>query len=274
VVLTVSGTTTDATRRKQLSCASGASFRDNASIQTTALRANASNGALLSGSAGYTYTMQVTEDFFRMTGVQVEATAASGASFNGTNQGIVLESCIFEHKATTDGVTFVSTNGLIADCLIVGRKASMSALIKVSSVTGVLVVNTTVAVPSDLTASAAALNGNYSSCLWKNCAFFGVTAVKSGTGTHTFTTCLTDAASPPSGCTTTTYSTAQFQNITDATRDYRIPSGSALIDVGTTDATNAPVDIAGTARPSGSAYDVGAWEFVAATLNLMPQICL
>lgn len=36
------------------------------------------------------------------------------------------------------------------------------------------------------------------------------------------------------------------------------------MDVGTTDATNAANDIAGTARPSGSSYDVGAWEYVSA----------
>jgi hypothetical protein len=98
----------------------------------------------------------------------------------------------------------------------------------------------------------------------QNCAFFGVTAVKTGGATPTYTTCLTNVASPPSGCTTTTYNTSAFVNITNATRDYRIPSGSALIGAGTVDSINAAFDIVGT--PRGATNDVGCWQYKAPAL--------
>lgn len=46
--------------------------------------------------------------------------------------------------------------------------------------------------------------------------------------------------------------------------NWGVKSGSPLIDAGTTIAT-IPDDIAGTTRPQGSAYDIGAYEYTAAT---------
>jgi hypothetical protein len=54
---------------------------------------------------------------------------------------------------------------------------------------------------------------------------------------------------------------SEFENVNDATRDFRLKSGASQINTGTTDATNAPTDIVGTARPQGGSYDVGVWEF-------------
>ena len=65
-------------------------------------------------------------------------------------------------------------------------------------------------------------------------------------------------SSGTAGVTQTTYS-SEFVDVNDATRDFRLVTGAAQKDTGTTDATNAAIDIAGTARPFGAAYDVGAW---------------
>ena len=86
-----------------------------------------------------------------------------------------------------------------------------------------------------------------------------ILAIVAGGGSVSATTCYSDI-SGTSGVTQTTMSAA-FENVNDATRDYRLKTGSALLDTGTTDASNTPNDIVGTARPVGSAYDVGAWEF-------------
>jgi hypothetical protein len=90
-------------------------------------------------------------------------------------------------------------------------------------------------------------------------------AIKAGSATFNHTTGYSDI-SGTTGVTQTTYGDA-FQNVNDATRDFRLKTGSALINNGTTDATNAPIDIAGTARPDGAAYDVGCWELVTAFLG-------
>jgi len=109
----------------------------------------------------------------------------------------------------------------------------------------------------------------------QNCGLFAGADVgtAAGSATFTFTTCHGDDSTPATGITTATYAN-QFQNVNDATRDFRLVTGAAMKDTGTTDATNAANDIAGTARPSGSAYDVGCWEFVAAGDTLMGQACL
>ena len=52
-----------------------------------------------------------------------------------------------------------------------------------------------------------------------------------------------------------------------ALRDFRLKTGAAQINTGTTDATNAANDIVGTARPYAGIYDVGAWELVYTIIN-------
>ena len=52
------------------------------------------------------------------------------------------------------------------------------------------------------------------------------------------------------------------ENTTTASRDFRPKAGADTIDNGTTDSTNAATDLIGTSRPSGSAYDIGAEEYV------------
>jgi hypothetical protein len=99
----------------------------------------------------------------------------------------------------------------------------------------------------------------------QNCGLFAgdsTKAIKAGSATFNFTTCYSDI-SGTAGVTQTTYGN-EFQNVNDATRDFRLKTGAAQINTGTTDATNAAIDIAKTNRPSGAAYDVGAWELVQA----------
>jgi len=95
----------------------------------------------------------------------------------------------------------------------------------------------------------------------QNCALFtgdSTKAIKFGGATFNFTTCYSDI-SGTTGVTQTTYADV-FQDVNDATRDFRLKPSAALTDTGTTDATNAASDIVGTTRPQASAYDVGCWE--------------
>ena len=102
----------------------------------------------------------------------------------------------------------------------------------------------------------------------QNCGLFAGDSTKAmvqGTSTFNFTTSYSDI-SGTSGVTQTTYGN-EFQDVNDATRDFRLKAGAAQLDTGTTDITHASTDIVGTARPQGAAYDVGAWERVVHTLN-------
>ena len=258
-LLTVSGTTTDATRYKELTTYTGASFVDNASVQTNALRYNASNGAGIRSTYAWAGPIGVSESYFRISKLQISATTAVG--FNGTGTtGLVIDKCIVENSGTTNEALKTYGSGTIKNTLIVGRSTGVIALLS----NGTSAYNCTFVRTGSSTSNI--LNGSYSTSTFKNCAFFGgATTLAGGGTTKTYTTCYTDTASPPSGCTTVTYDTSTgsgFENKTDATRDFRIKTGSALIDVGTTDTTNAANDIVGTSRPQGSAYDVGAWELV------------
>ena len=260
-LLSVSGTTTDATRYKELTTYAGASFVDNASVQTNALRYNASNGAGIRSTYAWSAPVAVNESYFRISKMQISATTA--VAFNGgATTGMVIDKCIFENSST--GNEPLKTYGVctVKNSLIVQRSTATCAALS----NGTNVYNCTFARTGSSTGNI--FTGSYSTSTLKNCAFFGgATTLASGSSSKTYTTCYTDTASPPSGCTTVAYDTSTgsgFQNITGATRDFRIKTASALIDVGTTDTTNAAYDIVGTARPQGSAYDVGAWELVVA----------
>lgn len=95
----------------------------------------------------------------------------------------------------------------------------------------------------------------------------------SGAGVTIDATCYSEdgTASTP----TAAWSTANFTNVTAGSEDLSLVSGSALIDVGTDVSADSNwiepggnVDIIGTARPQGSAWDVGAFERITiATLN-------
>lgn len=263
-LLTVSGGTTDATRYKELTTYAGASFRDHANVQTNALRYNASNGAAIRYTGGWgTAVMVNTDTNFRISNLQIASTSTTGSALNVQSGGAYNADGLIVESNRSGGAVIANYGGAVKNSLIVHRGTTP---IIANTQGGSTYYNCTFV--ASVNVAANAFTGNYGTPIVKNCAFFNCTAVKTGGNTPTYTTCYTDAASPPSGCTTVAYDTSTgsgFENITDATRDFRIKSGSALLDVGTTDATNAANDIAGTARPQGSAYDVGAWELVVAT---------
>lgn len=265
VMLTMSGSTSDATRYKELTTEAGASFRDNANAQTNALRFNTSNGAAITSSVTYDFTIIMVEDYCRMSNLQIESTASNSQAIHAGGGGSGLSNrisnCIVESKlgcVQMDGDTSVMVNNLL-----ITRGAAVTRIAKFFTTT--TVVNCTFVVPSDKTAATSAITVSYASgAVFENCAFFGVADVGTTSGV-TYTTCYSDDASPPTGCTNVAYDTSTgsgFQNIADATRDYRIKSTSAMVNTGTTD-TIASVDIVGTTRPQGAAYDVSAWEFKA-----------
>ena len=100
----------------------------------------------------------------------------------------------------------------------------------------------------------------------KNCAFIGFGMDWNGNGSWAGAGNATDQSSGASGLPGTAVSvydltTAAF---TDAANDdYSLASGSVLIDQGVDLSADFTTDIAGTTRPQGAAFDIGAFEYLA-----------
>ena len=271
--LTVAGTTTDATRYKELTTAAGQSFSDNASVQTNALRYNQANGVAISVAGGYSTGITVTDINFRMSKVQVKVSSDAYAYNNNTaSTAHVLDKCILQ-QAGSNGACVRLRGGTLSNSLLSKNSAGTSKAAITGAYGGATLTNCTIVRPTTYAVggTAVAAGSSFSFSL-KNVAVFGFTADTSGT--ISATTCYTDDATPTTGFTTVAYNTSTgsgFQNTAVTTADFRIKTGSALLDVGTTDTTYAATDIAGTARPQGSAYDVGCWELVVASgTNVTP----
>jgi hypothetical protein len=244
--------TMDATRYAELTCAPGA-FPDSMRYRTDTGKAAIQSSAPASATLQFTGANRL---YFRLTGIQVKNTV--GAAVAGVARH-VFSRCIFEGGSGAAVVSlgqFSTSN----NCLFIGRTSgSTQGVVTAPSNATVLNNCTLIALGVQTPAVAQSLG----TVTMENCAAFNVNNAVFGGATLTATTCLTDLGSPPTGFTTTAFSTssgAMFQNVTDGTHSFEFRNGSSLQDAGTTDTTNAATDIFGTARPTGSAYDVGAWE--------------
>lgn len=261
-LLTISGNTTDATHTITLTTGTGQSFRDNASAQTNALKYNVSNGVGIRLTGTYASAVISTTANTEISNLQIAATAQPGAPFDLEGGG-VADFLILEGLETSASNTIANIiSSTIRNSLVVNRATSGSNVLFLSSGAGAYFV--TIVSPSDKGCTNA-IHCSYTGNIAENCAVFGCTNAVSGTALGTSTTNMTDVASPPAGFTGgKAYSTAQFAGVTNAAGDWKLVSGSAMVDAGTTDSTNGAHDIVGTSRPQGSAYDIGAWEFKSA----------
>lgn len=269
-VLTIGGSTSDVTRYKLLRANIGAGFADNTNVAVNALRYNASNGAAISATVGYSSpVIDISEQYARIHGLQV-ANVGAQVALRLSAANVRVDSCIIEASANSFALPLHITgaNSLTINTLVINRySGTPQGAISLESVSSGAFVNVTAVIPSDLTAASSGLFfTSYSSGITaKNCAAFGGPITNAAA--ITFTTCANEHSSPPTGVTQLAYNTTTgsgFAATTDSVRDFRILTTSALKDAGTTDTTDAPTDIAGTVRPSGSAFDIGAWEFASA----------
>jgi hypothetical protein len=262
VQLVIAGSTTSATQYKELTCAAGASWRDNASVRSSAFAFNASAGAsITSTSTAGQAAVQLNEANARLTKVQVRNTdlVSNSAAVDVLNSsgGIRLDSVIAQAANAQASALYRSKS---FNCLFISLGGQ--SFIATIDTTGEIHSSTLVR-PSDKTVATYGLNSNYATgVLVKNTALLGCTTTASNQGGVTFTTCATSAAIPPTGAVTVALSTANVTNTVSGTLDMRPPSGSALIDAGTTDAT-ITTDATGISRPQGTNPDIGAWEYTA-----------
>lgn len=275
--LTISGQTTDATRYVWLTTATGQSFRDNASVQTNALRYNQSNGVGITHTANRTMVISIATAYTLFENLQVKTTGTGYAGswpLDISAANVTVKNCILEDVDTQFSGYVVATGSqsgvLLVNCLVIARMGHANG--NGSGIAGFKFgecLNCTFVMiqANTVTGGNACSGGSYDSGIgtFTNCAFFGFFSFRGSlTNGPTCVNCFTDnSTNLPTGITGSKTYSSQFQNISDGTHDFRAKSGGDLIDAGTTDSRASP-DIAGTTRPSGSSYDVGAWELVQA----------
>ena len=267
----VSGSTSSATAYKKLTTVAGASFRDNVNVQTNALRYNASNGAgIRTTTTAFAVAGSFNESYCQSLNLQFscDLTDQKGHASTGANErheNLIIEGRLTVADAAQGSARFTGSGTIAVNVLVVQRAASASHIVGTGTGTPSFY-NCTFVCPDDLASPTQVIfSGASGTVTVQNCGLFAgdsTKAIKSGSATFNFTTSHSDI-SGTTGVTQVTYS-SQFENVNNATRDYRLKTGAGMIDSGTTDATNAGVDIAGTARPSGSSYDTGCWEKVQA----------
>jgi hypothetical protein len=261
----IGGSVVDSTRYKELTCATGQSFADHADAQTNPLRYDQSKGVSIRVTTGFTDCIVITENFVRISKLQIFRNNAGSSNRAIYNSG-VSDQLVVQCVLVGDGIAAVGyswTNGKWYSCLFIQRGASASSILRLGDAANE-VINCTIACPTDVAASTDAIEGSFvNTAVVKNTIMVGATNC-GPTSNFTYTNCYTDDnTSLPSGVTNIAYDTTTgtgFQNINDTTLDYRLKSTSGLINVGVTDSKGSP-DIVGTIRPEGASYDVGAWEY-------------
>jgi len=273
--LQINGQTTDATHTITLRCAAGQSFRDHASVQTNALRYNASNGVGIRKTGGYQECIIVNTSFVYLDGLQIKEESARPC-LSGPAAGVPVlwvSNCIFQGSVNGGGNSLVTAEGcdfwdnvfiVDSDGSSPGRSAIFHGYANgVSTFT-----NNTFVRPSNWTPGGPAISstgpgGVTNAMVYKNNAFFGFTSIAVYPGRVSGNNNATDLSSVGFGTSnqvSLTYA-SQFED-PGTTKDFRAKAGGGLIDNGAT-LTVASPDIARTVRPSGSAYDIGAWELSA-----------
>jgi len=267
-IWTATGNTTSTTAYLFLTTDTGASFRDHASELTNPLRIDATKGATLTTTGGGGTTVSMSVNNTRMSNIQIQATGDQGRSLVFGGSTTILSNCIVEGRSIGTGVSVgvlvLSTGNTctVRNCVFVLRQAYADHMIALQAATSCAFYNCTIVAPFDLAqAPSMVFQASAGTYTIQNCMIFtgsDTTLLNNVGGTYNYTTCLSNITGTAN--VAKAYFQQEFENAGNANSDFRLSQSSLAIDAGTTDATNAPDDIVGTARPVGGAYDIGAWE--------------
>lgn len=287
--ISLSGVTSSGTNTVLITAAPGESFADNAGKLTNGLRYNALNGAAFSCSGAYTTTLSIATGFVTVSRLQFRQSSSGGnnniaLNFASGISNVTLSQLIVQCALLGNSARAISCTGsavwTLSNVLAVlensGNSSTSAFGIFLSCSGASTVEECTVVMPSNTTAgTSTGIDVSYSNVTVRNCAIFGFGTALGGSATfgadgHNVTNLSSMGKTSTSNLVSQAYTTATFAQPSSAggafgpsgTMDFRLVTGSALIDAGSSSVSPA-FDIVGTTRPQGSAYDVGAWEFSA-----------
>lgn len=215
------------------------------------------------GVTGYNNHITNGVDYTQMEGIQFKRTT-SGSGVAAFNQGAFANQRI--RRCLVDNVrahsSFIMASGKVINSIVINRHATTALGMALSYGGGAI--NCGCVVPSSITANGTAYTkgGGAGSETLDNCYSFGFTNAVSAAFDGGNYNC-TDVASGLPGANSQ-HALTYADQFVSTTADWKLKAGATLIAAGNTDATNAPNDIYGTVRGSGTAGDCGAHEFVAA----------
>ena len=283
--LNISGSTSDATRYKELTVAAGQSFQDAAGVRSNALQYNVANGVGIRGVLLSNVPIAMGEDYCRINRIQLllnennysQLLITTGASAGG----MILKDCILDAlnpDATFGILAFDATNTAIPNQLI-----NVSAYIRGTGGNGAYIGRGTAIAcnwirTSSNTAAGIGILGGNDTCALVNCAIFGFVTPAAAIGTFVTTNCKNNATDQSSGLpgsgqqySVTYNSTTPFvlssANGTGGTYDLRAAAATALNTHGTFVST-ANFDISLTTRATNPT--IGAWELTTAVTTTDP----
>lgn len=251
-----------------LQAATGQGFWDNAGVQSNALFYSGANGVAFKVTAsGYGAAFSFTGAYLRVIGLQFKNTSTQKEICRLSDSNSTIDKCIFDSAGRTNTQAFAIIAGVATNILVVvnGNSNCGGAYVQSGTLRSSSIVST-------VSNSAQSVSGYNTNSLATNCVGYGFTGTfGAATGSASCTNNATDASFGG-----TNWNTAGVTGITSAAfvaagTDYRIGSSSALKDAGAT--VGPAYDIANTTRPSGSSYDIGAWEYVSAgaTKSMAPR---
>lgn len=243
---TIAGSTTDATHYCELTSASGASICDAVSAGG-GLTFNASGSyARLTNTTSSVTVLTLTENYSRVSRLQLGTTGSSGIGIATTGTGCLL-----------DRVVVSSTSGPAGD-FATGAKILTSLFIVTTATNGINATGSVKFLHNTIYRSGT-LGGTGIAFVTftgivRNCAIFNFSSDIFSPGSGTIQTNATDSSSPSTGFT----GSLTFSNCFLSTSDFRLKPSSPLMSVGTFD-SEGTFDFGGYARMSDSP-SIGAWQ--------------
>jgi hypothetical protein len=275
---TASPRTTSSINTITLKPAPGEGIRDSLLGGSTALTFNAAKGVsftLPNATGGVNY-FDVCDGNVIFQGLQfLDPSAVSGSTIvqqENSSSAFTLTDCIIDGYGQTGGAVMVQAGTgscTISNCLIIDRETTStvySATVATSSVTN-HVVNCTIVALNGPSSSCSAVLANSAACIVRNTIFMGYPNSIGGAGGAIAPTdhCLFDTVTGGNAAIDNggnLYSKLAVNQFISATADFRLKTGADALNTAVTDTTDIPTsdDIAGTHRPIGIAWDIGAWE--------------
>ncbi len=279
-ILWLHGHVTTATYNITLRCAPGESIRDALAVGSSPLSFAAASGVSIilpsSGSGDCNY-IDIGDSNVVIDGLQMLDPNANSASTmiqqDTASSALIISDCIFDGYGQSGGAVMI--NGGIGSFkfinnLLVDRQTGGGIAMAFNSVSNMAVNCTFIGIHAPSTGGCISVNSTASQI--KNSIFTGYLVPITGVGgqiapvDHCLLTAVSfgSTANAAIDAGNNLFSRLAANQFVSPTTDFRLLGSADAVDIAATDLAAIPArtDIAGTIRPHGLAWDIGAWEWV------------